>query len=295
MKKARDLLKYYCTGMVLCILLVLMSCTQNPFFDDDKINQENRWLRGDLMLDNGMPAKGAAVWFSAYDVGTYTDHRGHFEILMPSSGGNLENGLFTLYFYVNNYQLESAAVLIRDGNVVEQQGDIGINGELANVCEFQQILSAHSVAGLHVDDNGVEFLTLDIRCNIKSPPAHIWMRGNNIGAFFLDPLENGENDLLTFDHPQEIMTKLSVYNNRWTGRILINVKAENLKTGTYQFTPWIVTEQAGIPEGLKAFVGYDTQNITSAYLDFPFYRTGGVFWLGNDGLAVEVIDLDGDK
>ncbi|MGH7453286.1 MAG: hypothetical protein ACRENG_18195, partial [bacterium] len=92
--------------MVAASLAVLSGCTSNPF-GNDKISSEKRKVSGTVGLADQANAKDIYVWLAGFNVSTYTNEQGGFEINLPpkpaQSANGAVSGIFSLYFYMANY------------------------------------------------------------------------------------------------------------------------------------------------------------------------------------------------
>jgi len=269
-------------------------CTKNPVFDDNLIPVEKRWVRGHVELDDGRPATGAAVWFSGYDVGCYTDDDGVFELALPGGGSQAsgaETGLFPLYVYVNNYKYHVCNVLIQDGKVVDGQGAIGQDGWVENVIELENIVSVHTSAyywyNPYKNDSCVAFTT---QCDIKKPPIKLLLRDGRLSTFFLFPEEIPGMERMIKDNPTVPASYTSIHQNQWNGAHYIRLNGGILKPGNYEYVPWLIAFQPDLPEGLKQFIGYDLVSVDMSYFNLPFVRSGGCFTLIWDMHQYDVVE-----
>lgn len=276
--------QYWNIFMCTVVFSVLsIQCTQNPIFEDNIIPVEKRWIRGRVKLDDGMPAKGAAVWYSGYDVGCYTNNEGVFDLVIPGGGsqsGAAETGVYPLYVYINNYRFQRFNVFIQNGKVVDGQGDIGHDGWIEDTIILESLATVSTESYYWYDissnDSCVAFKT---QCLIKKPPVTFLLRNRRLSSFFLFPDQIEGQEILIKDNSQIPLSQMRVNQNEWNGGQSISLNGGVLKPGFYEYVPWLIVYQPDLPSGLKRFIGYDFESVDMSYLKLPFVRSGGYFEL----------------
>ena len=69
-------------------IFLFSGCTGSPF-SDNEIPQETRRITGKVEIsDNTHSPEGVYVWLGGFDIGTFTDQDGEFEITLPSTAQN---------------------------------------------------------------------------------------------------------------------------------------------------------------------------------------------------------------
>jgi|GEM_PF-188488 len=288
--------KIKCLVSLVIILFLANQCTQNPFFEDNYIPTEKQWVRGKVELSTGAVGNGAAVWLEGYEIGTFTDDKGQFNLQLPggSLGGGAENGIFKLYFYINNFELTYREVMVREGQVFDGELDIEQDGHLKNAVMLQELLGMHTEASLriHVTPCGHidTLLGLKSTCSISKLPLHILNKGARINCFFLFPQNiEGMNEIV-FDNKALDTNLMMLGTPVWEAGYEMTLNGGHLKKGEYYYIPWFVVYQPGFPEAMKTFLGYDMYSVDKAYLNLPFKRGGGRFYL--DYKAMEIYNIN---
>ncbi|RMD90286.1 MAG: hypothetical protein D6813_09350, partial [Calditrichaeota bacterium] len=132
---------------VFLILLVLLfqSCTLAPF-GSSSIDTPNRSISGNVQLlgDLNLQPDSVYVWLEGLNVATFTDKQGNFKLNIPPpeaqgpTGG--VDGVFNLYFFLDNFQLTTTEVAIRNGEFIYGQRELNSNGELFHTKKLLQFL-----------------------------------------------------------------------------------------------------------------------------------------------------------
>ncbi|MEA1986270.1 MAG: hypothetical protein U9N76_02120 [Candidatus Marinimicrobia bacterium] len=157
------------------IILLHISCTSNPFWDNNDIKEKS--ITGKIILsDNSDSKDGIFVWLEGFDLSTYTDENGNFKIIIPppESQGN-SNGLsgdFKLYFWLSNYEIKYATIPFSNGKFSAIQNYINRDGEFQNDVNLQKILSI-SITTTNANNNGIgtdvfkngDILNLNVQLN----------------------------------------------------------------------------------------------------------------------------------
>ena len=126
----RKALQYTELIIIGSVLLTLSGCTWNPF-GEEEISSGYREISGNVQLNDGSNPDGIYVWLEGFNAGTYTDGTGQFSLTLPQSGSSGLSGVYKLYCYVANYELDYAQVVIQDGEFAYSRGDINKEGKLA--------------------------------------------------------------------------------------------------------------------------------------------------------------------
>ncbi len=122
-------------------ILLIAGCTGNPLFEDDGIVDRNT-IRGKVVLSDGASPFGAYVWLEFLSLGTRVDSSGNFELNLSAASGpaSKAEGPYHLYFFVANYNLDSAVVVFRDGKLLPGKGDVAEDGSLRHTITLRKFL-----------------------------------------------------------------------------------------------------------------------------------------------------------
>ena len=122
-------------------LLIMISCTSNPFWNDPTKNELK--LNGTATAENKHTDVPISIWMESFDQYTITDSDGNFSIPINNSQSGTGNisGPVKLYFFIYNYHLDSATVFFTNGELSKDQTDFSTNGDLIKRVELTKILS----------------------------------------------------------------------------------------------------------------------------------------------------------
>ena len=263
--------------------IIQSSCTKTPFGDDD-IYSGARQISGTVELYDGAAAENAYVWLEGFSVGTYTDKDGNFNITLPSkssSGTSVGiSGNYSLYFYIANYTLKSALVMIRENEFVYSRGDINKNGKLSSPMVLKRFLriqtdvSPSSVLASYTDPIDVNVtLTASDTATVILPKSMAGM----LGAILIKKIDSP--DVQFYESVPSLMTKTKMIIGSFqkTVSMTFTLIYKPLNPGKYQVVPFILMAHEKIPEALIISITNDINQLKSNYLNIPFVRQGGAF------------------
>ena len=104
------------------ILITILSCflfqrcTDNPLFGDDGKATDKHIVTGSLSLSDGSSPLDAYVWVKDLGISARCNGQGNFTLQIPKTQEYEGlNGSYTVYFYVGNYQYQTASVVVSNG------------------------------------------------------------------------------------------------------------------------------------------------------------------------------------
>ncbi len=124
------------------LFLLIWSCTNNPIKSDNNISKNT--ITGNVELSDGLSPENVYAWFKVFDINTRVDEEGHFELTLPPAGSQAAGGLsgiYTLFFYMANYKLDSVRIAITNGNLQASSTGVKSSGELVEKVRLAEILS----------------------------------------------------------------------------------------------------------------------------------------------------------
>ena len=263
--------------------IIQLSCTKTPFGDDD-IYSGARQIAGNVELYDGAKAENVYVWLEGFSIGTYTDKNGNFTITIPSKSSSGTSagvsGNFKLYFYVANYTLKSALVMIRENEFVYSRGDINKNGKLSTPMVLKRFLriqtdvSPSSVLASYTDPIDVNVtLTASDTATVLLPKS----MGGMLGAILIKQIDSP--DVQFYESVPNLMTTAKVLVGSYSKTISMTFTLiyKPLNPGKYEVVPFILMAHESIPNALIASITQDIEQLNSNYLNIPFVRQGGSF------------------
>ena len=175
--------------------IIFSSCKMNGeilSYEKGEISHFSNSLNGNIILSNQTNHSNALIYIDKLDIGTSSDSLGFFSFQFDQND-TLISGIFTVYYYLADYDLDSAKFVLEKGQVVNDSLDVGSAGKLHSKQLKQLILVegetdrdlysigdsifyiAHitniSGSNLHIRiTNGIELMTNVVLYNDKYPP-----------------------------------------------------------------------------------------------------------------------------
>ncbi|KAA3609617.1 MAG: hypothetical protein DWQ05_22035 [Calditrichaeota bacterium] len=266
------------------IFLILLgalffSCDSNPF-SNNEISGNRDTISGKVEL-NKDDADGVYIWLESFDVGTFSNQNGDFELLLPP--GNAEtSGTFNLYFFVANYTLDSAIVAVNNGEFIFGDQDIDQNGRLAGIKKLEKFLEIVTTAlpervtkAPNVRENikiSVDFTSLTDSATIVIPGSIPGL----LGGVFIENIETRELYLYS-SLPVTTVTKLTVGKVKISRSLTFEYIALNLPKATYRFVPYFLIHHQRIPVELIESIGQNALAFAPNYLKLPLKKQDAIF------------------
>jgi hypothetical protein len=248
-------MKIITTLLAFALILLLLFCTDNPFFGDDPA--PNLKLKGKVTLEDEKDFSNIFVWLRGINVKTKTKKDGSFALQLPNPQA-LPGGAFAwnrdvaLYYYMVNFKIDSVMISLFNGKLEQDQKNVTnsgwVNGEkqlqkeiqISSTCEPERIDANDSVwvsFNLKIEKRyfGDTLSTYISRGRSKDP--------DTLRAFYLfradDPLGTYKKYIVTTGKP-------------FTGFINQTLEGENkikvmLAEGEYKIVPFVNLIQRGIP------------------------------------------------
>lgn len=267
---------------VAIIFIILWRCTENPFFKEDVIIKKT--IRGKVELSDQMTPNDVYVWLQGFDISARSDENGLFEITLPSPanqpGGGLD-GVFNLYFYVANYQLDSAKVVVHNGNVEYSKGDLNEKGELYKTQHLFKLLdisfstSPDSIKANYADtiivslalQTILDSVTVVIPKMRKYPTRE--KKKFILSVAFFKKVDSDENFVKTIDIGGDITGSCKVRNACLEYCLEFCHEPGMLPAGEYEVIPYLLIQQKNIPPGLMNSLGENVEGFSADYLNIP--------------------------
>lgn len=270
--------------LLLGFIILILSCTLNPF-GSDEISSQYRRITGNVYLRDRTTPGGIYVWLDGFKVGTYTNENGEFNLGLPSKSSYGDesglSGVYSLFFYCANYILDSAQVVVRNGEFVYSRGDINEDGRLAAPRELKRFLRIETVIEpnsipTYYSDNIEVTVTLTATSDtvtVITPYAVPPMMGavllkktdsDNVYSFTTIPYSTARVKLVIGPNPTDLPMS---FNTLYT----------QLPVGEYDVIPYILVHHEPIPKDLLNSIGQSAQRLGPDYLKVPFKRIGGSF------------------
>ncbi len=279
------MIKLFMPALLFGIAVFSSGCTKSPL-SEDKTALGTRQIRGAVTLDDGASPEGVYVWLQGFEVSAYTDAGGKFQLTLPApSGQSILSGVFTAYFYLANYDLDSAKVFTRDGVFVYEKGDINKNGELNAPKRLQRLLRINTTVkrlnavvtnedstvvevSLQADANPI-VVTFPNACPERECPVH------RIGAVLLRNIATKDVYIIQMSPGATSRHLVTVGRVPVTRTMYFSLNRVAIPPAVYEVIPYLLIERGDLPPGLLVSLGPNVLALGPDYLKIPFRREGG--------------------
>ncbi|MFQ6115068.1 MAG: hypothetical protein ACE5NG_13470 [bacterium] len=275
MKKQNALI----TTILLCSsLLILMGCTSNPL-GEDEISPGSRKIMGAVELENNTPGR-VFVWLDGFNQGTFTEPDGSFSLTLPRGNDDV-SGVFRLYFYVANYELDFVEVVVKDGSFEFGQAALNSRGELRAKKRLKQFLEVSTrVTPSVVNANATTNINITVALRTVDDVDSATVVFPNTTAGFLGPVffQNVETEeVFIFQGLPGVSTKEVVLIGLagLQRSLTLPFVSLNLPPANYEVIPYILVKHEVVPQELIESIGANIETLGPNYLRLPFERVGG--------------------
>ncbi len=268
-----------CAGMA----LFLSTCTSNPFGGEEIDATDNRTLTGHISLQNDVTPNDVYVWLEGTSLSTRTDSAGNFQLTLPppssNGGGATTGGAIDLYFYLANYRVTSARVVVQNGVFAFAQGDIDGGGRLLGPAPLNKLLTLRSLAS----PNTVSFNyvgPIDILANVQATLDSVTVIlpkvvGGILGGVILRNKATSELFVHVSDPGADTRLVARVGGEGRSWRLIINKTRGLIPVGRYEIIPYILVQQEDVPPLLLQSLGPNVEALSPDFLKIPFKRELG--------------------
>ncbi len=268
------------------LLLIFNACEENPL-DESTITPESRQITGAVQLVNQPEHSGIYIWLEGFNLGTYTDGAGEFQLTLPStevsgSTGSI-NGVFHLYFYIANYAIATAEIVVQDGLYLPSHADLDADGRLNGVRTLLKILNIRTTVepdSIIINQQAtvvVKVFLQAVHDTVEvSLPKLIDVTG---GPLILQDIHSEQtyiNDMDAGDTGRSIEA-IGPDVREWD--LAFVVEPEILPEGEYEVIPYFLILQEGIPDRLIRTLGPRAHELGPEFVRIPYRRDGGEFWI----------------
>jgi hypothetical protein len=263
---------------------LLCSCTSNPF-GGNKISEEKRKISGSARLADQSDAKGILVWMDGFKIATYTDANGQFAINLPPKESQGQtgaiSGVFNLYFFVANYLLDSAQVVVQNGAFLYARGDVTKDGKLNAPKTLQRFLRlSTTLLPPAVSKSFTSRIGLNVTLEATIDSATVIFPrsvGGFLGGAIFKRLDSEETFIFE-PVPGANTRDLALITRSPSSRLLVfTLSLLSLPVGQYEVIPYLLIRRQALPPGLLASLGANVESLHPDYLKLPFRREGGQF------------------
>ena len=284
MKAAQPMVKVLAAGV---FLASLSGCVENPF-GEDKISPGSRQVGGTVRLHDGSSPEGVYVWLESFNIGTYTDENGRFQVTLPPPGSEGTpggvSGVFDLYFYLANYRFTSSRVIVGNGTFAYAKGDINKDGELIGakiLTRFLSISTQVTPSVIGEDSDSTAYVKIYVKITLQASIDTVTvvfprLAEDLVGSVFLRKLDSEEVYILTTNSVGYVTNSAELIGRSPYNRTMVfDLRPGAFSQGDYEVIPYLLVKHEIIPQKLLESLGSNIEELGPDYLKIPFGREGG--------------------
>ena len=265
-------------------ILLCLRCEENPL-DNSVISPIGRQISGQATLVGETNHENIYIWLEGFNIGTYTDDLGEFQLFLPSPDSQgiagRVSGVFSLYFYIANYKVVMAQVIFADGELITSSGDIGTDGRLHGVRALYKLLHIRTTV---IPDTIPENFEGDIHVLVQlqavSDSVDVLfpkITGGSSGVVFLRNTNSEDVFVYLPESFENIQMSEKIGPEIRDIPLVFRVRRGSLPSGRYEAIPYFFVEQDTLPPELLESLDPNIGEIGPDYLNIPFRRDGGQF------------------
>ena len=251
--------------------LIFITCTSNPFWNDPGTSE--LLLHGKITIEDNNLSTPALVWMEGSSNLNNTDQYGSFSLRIINSQLNelSMSGPVKVFFFIYNYQLDSAIINFTNGRFSNNQSDFSQDGELMKPIFLKKIISGDLQLILLDDsfyDQEIVHLTFNNHFHSNaSLEAYKFIWEEDTSNFFSGLIfQNISNDSITLyryyrsDNYGNIINDqlmpLSFDKNQQTQwNYFVNTNQIILSAGEYKILPYFRIQNQNLPSGMIDLLG----------------------------------------
>ncbi|MGD9900328.1 MAG: hypothetical protein AB7T22_14485 [Calditrichaceae bacterium] len=277
---------------LICLIFILfvfvVSCTENPFWDDNISSNDRQVVEGAIRLSDDSQPDSVMVWLEGFDLVQKTDKRGAFKHEIPLSseqpGGGL-NGVYNLYSYLGNYRLASIPLLVLDGQFEYDKSGIDERGKISDDIILTKMLEIKTtIEPAEITTNiYVKFeITIEIENVVDSVEIMTYLDNSNyFGSIIFRHIQIPGDAIFIRDPLAGYVSRMITEQNRWT--ISFSMDGGFFTPGQYEVIPYlnVTQDRDQIPHELMKKFGFNADGFDPDYLNVPFKRKTAILTVKN--------------
>ncbi len=246
-------------------------------------------MRGRVELGTSGNPENVYVWLDGFDIGTRADARGFFELTLPPPDLQSTSGVtggFTLYYFVGNFTLEKARLLVRGGELVSS----GELNRLQDVIETKRLLQTLRISTevspvtVALSEIAVVAGKSDVLVSVNVTlqavrdsvevlfPGKV---GSLFGPLFFRNVDTGAVTILSSTVASPVDRDLVSVGAQEEIRVMVRpLLPEDLLPGFYEVIPYVLVTNPDLPPGLIRSLGVVIEEFGPDYVRIPFQREG---------------------
>lgn len=247
-------------------------------------------MSGKIQLTERRDLDDVVVWLEEFNISTRTDENGEFSLVLPppssqSATGGV-NGLFTLYFYIANYYLRTAEVLVNDGEFAYGRADLSPDGSMFNARVLTEFLLIEmeitpNMTALDCGPGGPDVPPCDelrVKLTLQatqgdSVPVVFPGSPSGLGGVLLRNVDTDEVYTIEAIPGSQSQHMVGVEEEEVIRVMTFDLIENPVPRGTYEVIPHILIRFESIPEDLIVTLGETAvEQLGAAYLKIPFRR-----------------------
>jgi len=270
-------------------------CTENVL-DNQFIALSQDQITGTVELNNGQNVEGIYVWLEGLNIGQKTDVNGEFKIEIPpftlQEDQSGLTGVFNLYYYSVNFNLESTKLFFKNGSLASQRDVTNQSGDLLkpqvvlqnlkiNTLVAPQSVSLAEVAQAELRREFIVVickvtlqallgpLTVEFPTRVEDLISPVIFRNVNTDEVFIIQSKIAG---LSFDN------LINLREEAVSRFLIIELESRHLPKGEYEVIPYLLVNRS-LPEGLLESLGENVEALGPDYLKMPILRETSRFVL----------------
>ena len=263
---------------IIFCLVIVYSCTSNPFWEDKETNEPS--ISGNVTAEENELNIPIFVWVKELNVFTYTQVDGDFVIPLYSSEStnNTFSGICNVYFFIHNYEIDSATFRLASGRFSQTQNDFTGEGELLKTINLKNMITGFVELSFGVNQlNSEDTVHLAFNFNTKSDIQiqtykYIYGHSENHSGIIFRSMTSGTSFFHRYSSINEIgqvindqIITLDYINNQnvlW--KYFMQTSSLDFSENSYEVYPvfFIVHDY---PEGMAEILGIDSIQFKPEY------------------------------
>lgn len=263
------------------VLFLFTACTYNPFFADDEIKDNSKFkISGQVRLDETDDFSGVSIYLEQLDLYTETDKRGNFELNLQLSPklqvGSKFTGFLHLYYYVNNYELKTSTIFMKDGEFgygmadLDQQGIVKDDVLLGKLLDVKTTITPNKIKSDYTGQVQIQ-VRLENRADSVVVFTH-FAKEKKLGSAFLKGKEAQFDYIHLISQPSNLVATVIDSVKYWTMDINWEVESNEVDIGKYEAIPYLFVYQENIPDRLLFKYGKSASVFSKDFINMPFRR-----------------------
>jgi hypothetical protein len=272
------------------ILLIFYKCTHNPFDSNDTITRKTNIVTGTVSNTHLNPPDDVFVWLEGFNIGTWTDALGDFRIKIPprdiQPGGGL-SGSLKLFFYVSNYRLDFAEVVLHDGELELSYGDFDDRGNMRRNKHLIKTLNIQTeISPKTIQENYSGHISVELILQAINDKDTVYVKYPNkaegpLTVLFFKKIKSDQDTLKIFENSlfenntSYVEDSVSVVPKVWsTG---FQFTPGFLHRGEYEIIPFFIISGQPVPVDLLKNFGEEIEKPGIDFIKVPTTRKRGIF------------------